>query len=496
MGRVIPGQFEIPTDHLLRMIEGRVPERPVVLVVDDLPENLFALEQLLSRDDVEVVTAHSGREALEVLLARNVAVALVDVQMPEMDGFELARFMRGVGRTRHVPIIFVTAGSHDPQRIFLGYQAGAVDFLFKPLDVHVLRGKVDVFVAMDRQRRALETSEARFRRLYDLGWIGVIFTDRDRRVIEANDAFLDMLGYSRADLAAGMLYTNSLTPERYSTLDDLAIGQLWSLGRYEVFKKEFRHKQGHLVPVLIGGSVADAHGVAVSFVLDMTEHQEAERMRELFVAMLGHDLRNPLGAAMAGAQVAMARTAEESVQKPLRTVLSAGTRMLRLIDQILEMTRLHRHGPIAIRPVETELRGLVEEVLRGAPAPQERIRVEAVGDTTGRWDPDRIFQVLSNLVGNACEHGVPGEPILVRIDGSRSHDVEVQVRNSGPPIPEALRRVIFEPFRASGDRPARGLGLGLYISKQFVLAHGGRIEVLSAEGEGTSFAVRLPRFTA
>lgn len=126
-----------------------------LLLVDDLPENLLALSALLRRDGVELLEARSGSEALELLLVHPVALALVDVQMPEMDGFELAELMRGSERTRTVPIIFVTAGASDERRIFKGYEAGAVDFLYKPIDPHILRSKVDIFVELAQQRQAL-----------------------------------------------------------------------------------------------------------------------------------------------------------------------------------------------------------------------------------------------------------------------------------------------------------------------------------------------------
>src|SRR6201996_3277354 len=121
---------------------GRAMQSKVkVLLVDDLEENLLALAALLSSDEVEVLKARSGSEALELLLAHDVALALLDVQMPEMDGFQLAELMRGSERTKHVPLIFVTAGSRDQYRHFKGYEAGAVDFLYKPVDPHVLRSK-------------------------------------------------------------------------------------------------------------------------------------------------------------------------------------------------------------------------------------------------------------------------------------------------------------------------------------------------------------------
>jgi two-component system sensor histidine kinase/response regulator len=129
--------------------------RAKCLVVDDLEDNLVALHALLEHQPVQVLQARSGAEALELLLLHEVALALIDVQMPGMDGFELAELMRGTERTRHVPIIFVTAGSHDRQRLFKGYDSGAVDFLFKPIEPHMLRSKVSVFCQMYRQKQQL-----------------------------------------------------------------------------------------------------------------------------------------------------------------------------------------------------------------------------------------------------------------------------------------------------------------------------------------------------
>src|SRR6201994_3116939 len=129
-----------------------------ILLVDDTPENLTALEALLRQTNVEILRAASGAAALELLLVHEVSLALLDVQMPEMDGFELAELMRGAERTKHVPIIFVTAGTRDPSRVFKGYDTGAVDFLFKPIDPHILKSKVDVFIELARQRQQLSNA--------------------------------------------------------------------------------------------------------------------------------------------------------------------------------------------------------------------------------------------------------------------------------------------------------------------------------------------------
>src|SRR4051794_28034969 len=131
---------------------GPIPPIPVLLV-DDLDENLLALKALLQREGLEFHTARTGEDALELMLVHDYALALLDVQMPGMDGFELAEFMRSNERSRHIPIIFVTAGSADVSRRFRGYEAGAVDFIQKPIEADVLRSKADVFFDLYAQRR-------------------------------------------------------------------------------------------------------------------------------------------------------------------------------------------------------------------------------------------------------------------------------------------------------------------------------------------------------
>jgi signal transduction histidine kinase len=158
---------------------------PTVLLVDDRRENLVAMEAALAGDDVRLRLAASGREALELLLREEVALALVDVQMPDMDGFELAELMRGTARTRGIPIIFVTAGIADRTRVFRGYESGAVDFLAKPIDLHVLRSKVQVFLELDRQRRQL------VQRVEALGRAEAQLREADRQ----KDAFLASLSH-------------------------------------------------------------------------------------------------------------------------------------------------------------------------------------------------------------------------------------------------------------------------------------------------------------
>lgn len=351
------------------------------LVVDDTEENLVALEALLRREGLEVLTARSGLEALELLLAHDVALALLDVQMPGMDGFELAEIMRGTERTKHVPIIFVTAGTRDPARVFKGYESGAVDFLFKPVDPNVLRSKADVFFELHRQRQALA---------------------------------------------------------------------------------------------------------------------DALRLSELFMGILGHDLRNPLNTLFIGTQVLAAQLTDERQLAMLRRMKAAGQRMSDMIEQLLDLTRARLGGGVGFSraservDVGSLVMRTVEE-LRIA-HPERELLVELHGDCTLVGDEHRLLQLFSNLVANALQHGTPGTPTRVIADGSEPCIV-VRVHNSGI-IPAKLLPTLFDPFRAREGREGSasgGLGLGLFIAQQVALAHGGTVSVESSEPVATTFTVRLPR---
>jgi signal transduction histidine kinase len=356
------------------------------LIVDDLEENLLALQALLREDGVEVLIARSGAEALELLLVHDVALAFLDVQMPGMDGFELAELMRGSERTRHVPLIFVTAGSRDQYRMFKGYEAGAVDFLYKPIEPHILKSKADVFFQLHRHKEQL-----------------------------ANE---------------------------------------------------------------------------------LRERTDMLRLSEMFTAVLGHDLRNPLNAIVTSAHLLQRQSKEEPVRQTAERILSSGKRMGRMINDILDLARARLAGGIPLKREPIELGTLFERVVRehhGAISGRH-IDVQRDGDLHGDWDADRLSQVASNLISNAVQYGNPSHAIEVRIDGTANDTVMFSVTNGGT-IPEHLLPHIFDPFRGSnGAGRAEGLGLGLYIVQQIVTAHAGTVDVQSSLTDNrTAFRVTIPR---
>jgi len=213
--------------------------------------------------------------------------------------------------------------------------------------------------------------------------------------------------------------------------------------------------------------------------------------------MLGHDLRNPLGAILASARaLELQATADEGIRRIGSRVVSSSRRMGRLLDDMTDLarTRLGQGIPIVREAIDLEpVVSQVVEELR-ASHPEHRIDVTRGGDLRGTWDSGRISQVISNLVANALLHGRSDEPVELALDGTAPDSVAIRVRNAGRIAAEVLPHV-FDPFRGGAAQPgqARGLGLGLYIVQQVVLAHGGRIEVQLPDTDHTVFEAVLPK---
>ena len=389
--------------------------RAKVLIVDDLPGNLLALNALIRQDDRVIFEASCGEEALDLLLAHEFALAILDVQMPGMSGFELAELMRGTEKTRHIPIVFVSAAGKELNYAFTGYETGAVDFLYKPLDAHAVKGKVNVFVELHHQR-----SETR------------------RQVLALEKARQEQ----------------------------------------ELLMRELQATQGEL--------------------------RNALQMRDDFMAMAAHELRTPLNTLLLEAHLrkmqldrghgAMFDAAylQKMVANDKRQIQS----MVRLIDDMLDVSRI-RSNTLSIRPAPVELSDLLARLVgnlaQQAAAVGSSITLHAPQPVNGVWDEFRIEQVVNNLLTNALRYG-KGQPVEVWLT-PLSRSVRIDVRDQGDGIaPEDQQRIFkqFERAVNTGQDSTGGLGLGLYITRQLVDAHGGSISVQSRQGEGAEFSVILP----
>jgi PAS domain S-box-containing protein len=245
---------------------------------------------------------------------------------------------------------------------------------------------------------------------------------------------------------------------------------------------------------------------AVVVAMDVKHEREAQKrrerddqLRETFMAILGHDLRTPLSAVQVAGGLLKRRASTAEDAKLADMILRATQRMKALTDDMLDLASSRLGQGIPVDPVEADLAQIVttitEELSGGARAD---FVTDLVGDTRGRWDPSRLTQVLSNLLSNAVSYGESGKAIHVRVDGRAGDEVTIEVTNQGKPIPADLLPVLFDPFRRGHGRSPEnkgGVGLGLHIAGQIVEAHGGKIEVRSGRDEGTTFTVRLPRWS-
>jgi signal transduction histidine kinase len=229
--------------------------------------------------------------------------------------------------------------------------------------------------------------------------------------------------------------------------------------------------------------------------------RDLEHSKEMFLAILGHDLRTPLGAIMmSAAGLLMSPDLGQPQQAAASRILTSGTRIKGMVNDLLDFTRTRLGAGIPLACAETDLaevgRQVVEEV--AAYHPGRDLRFEASGPLRGSWDGARVGQALSNLVGNAVQHGSPETPVAVAVRGA-ADEVTVAVHNRGPGIPAAALHQIFSPLKriGRGEAPpahdSGSLGLGLYIANEIVKGHGGRIGVASSQAGGTTFTVHLPR---
>jgi PAS domain S-box-containing protein len=256
--------------------------RSNVLIVDDQPENLLALRAVLDPLPINVIEASSGEEALKRLLTDDFAVILLDVQMPDLDGFETAELIKQRTKTQSIPIIFLTAIDKERQKVFKGYSIGAVDYMFKPFDPQVLRSKVAVFVDLYEKSMRLAESEARFRAAFVNAPIGIGLIDTDNCWIQVNKALCDIVGRSPSELV-GERFSDILMPSHRPNAEADLAGMLAGERHSYQAERQYLHADGFPVEVLASVSLArDTDGEPLNYVvqvLDITERKRAERER-------------------------------------------------------------------------------------------------------------------------------------------------------------------------------------------------------------------------
>jgi signal transduction histidine kinase len=422
-------------------------EKVNILLVDDQPARLLTYQSVLADLGQNLVSAHSGLEALEQLMRQEFAVVLLDVSMPDMDGFEAARLIHEHPRFERTPIIFVTGVHMSELDRLKGYKVGAVDYVSIPVVPEILRSKVAVLVELYCKRREL--------------------TDLNRHLAEVNERLSQD--------------NDALQAEKTRELQALAATLQTANLQLE--------RANHALHTEVAERVRAEQALT-----------EANRHKDEFLAMLAHELRNPLAPIRYAVHLLKSGGMSEEQLSAGRDVIERQLLQLtRLVDDLLDVSRITR-GKINLARERVDVAELVAravEMMKPAMDARGHVLTVDVPERT-LWlyaDPIRLTQVLGNLLANAVKYTEASGCITVRAR-RRLRDAEITVCDTGIGIAPAVLPRIFDLFTQldqPDDRPQSGLGIGLALVRRLVEMHGGTVGVASeGPGRGSEFTIRLP----
>ncbi len=513
-----------------------------ILLVDDREANLDALETILKDERFELVRARSAQEALGRLLNEEFALVLLDVRMPDMDGFEAAALIRQRKRSRDLPIIFVTAFEGSREDVERAYELGAIDFISKPVSGPILRSKVKAYVDLYRSKhdleRLVEERTAELRRTAEASafMAAVVRSSNDAVVTKTLDGIItswnaaaeQLFGYTSAEAVGKPVLI--LIPEERRAEEQEILSKIRQDEQVEHYETLRRRKDGSLVPVSLTISpVRNLAGQIVGaskIVRDITEQKRIEdaikllnadlegrvlartaalqvMIRELdtFAYTVAHDLRAPLRTIHSLSEIVLEESSAllpETSRRHLARICQAGSRMDRLIRDLLAYSRITRED-VVLKPVDLDRhlreveQSLGEELRRADPILSVDGRLgSVVGSESG------IHQVLSNLIANAIKFVARGVRPAVRLrTEAMPGSIRLWVEDNGIGIaPEHHAKLfkVFERLNVSDEYP--GTGIGLSIVKRAVERMQGRLGVESDLGSGSRFWVELPSIDA
>jgi PAS domain S-box-containing protein len=516
----------VETQALSESAADTFQERTKILLVDDDRDNLLALQAVLEPLGQELMLASSGLEALRLCLEHDFAAMLLDVRMPEMDGFETAELIRARKRSRHTPILFLT-GYRSDEQLFRGYDLGAVDFLFKPIVPEILLSKVAVFVELSRKEQllrrkteALERTEQKFRAVLEAAPDAMVITDENGTIQLANSRTDSLFGYPREQLLGTNI--SSLIPAWSSTA---ARESIMSSGfSTSETRLSGSRRDGSSFPVQITASPFEANGRLITTAIrDATEQVQAEerilrintelerrvaeRTADLmrsndalrqFAWAASHDLQEPARMVLAYSQW-LGRSATGKLSDKERDMLACveenARRLQRLLGALREYIYISESGDEPWMEVDCNA------VVRTALANLEGVILESKAAITCDPLPKirsieiLLVQVFQNLLSNAIKYRADGRTPEITISCSTREDdgCIFSVRDNGIGIEQQHTEYVFNVFKRLHGRKYSGTGIGLAICKAAVERIGGRIWVESVVGQGSTFHFALPQ---
>jgi PAS domain S-box-containing protein len=491
--------------------------RERVLVADDNADMREYLSQLLR--DWEVTTVSTGLAALDESRANPPHLIVTDVMMPELDGFGLLRELRADPRTDAIPVLMLSARAGEEARVS-GLDAGADDYIIKPFSARELTARVRSLLNLSRARREAELQKRHLRSLFMQAPTPIVILRGPQHVVElANQLTCRIWGRTEAEVLNRPLLAGlpELRDQPFAALlDDVMKSGLPYVGK-ETPARLDRRGDGTIDTVYLNFVYAPLRGIddqvegVLVIAFDVTDEvtarnemsqlraaaESANRTKDQFLAILGHELRNPLAPILTALQLMTLRGEGSGLKE--RTVIDRQVRhLVRLVDDLLDVSRIAR-GKIELRHQTIELADIVGTAVEGvSPLLEQRHHHLAIDVPRGlllRGDPTRLTQVVVNVLSNAAKYTEPRGAIAIEAR-QRGGQVELHVRDSGIGISADMMPHVFEMFaqeRQALDRSHGGLGLGLTIVKSLVELHHGTIEAHSdGVGHGSEFVIRLP----
>src|SRR5260370_29379409 len=342
--------------------------------------------------------------------------------------------------------------------------------------------------------------ESKFRQLFDSNLIGIFVSDFTGTFLDANNAFLDLLGYTRAELVVGAMKRDALTPPELHHLSQNALKAMQEVGSSDPYGKEYMHKSGKRIPVLVAVTRIEQTETCIGFVLDISASKELDKRKDEFISMASHELKTPVTSLKGFLGLLQRRLTIQGDEKALHYLARMDAhvnRLTKLINDLLDLSKMQT-GQLAYREERFDLDTQVQEIVENVQETTQTHHLQFEGQTQAEvfGDRDRIGQVLINLLNNAIKYSPQGDRVLVRVAISQNKAL-VRVQDFGIGIAKEHQHKIFERFYQVTDAEEKtypGLGIGLYISYEIVKRHGGQMWVESKKGEGASFSFTLPLF--
>ncbi|WP_423149240.1 ATP-binding protein [Rubrolithibacter danxiaensis] len=486
----------------------------MILIVDDKPENIFSLKKLLELNGFEVDAALSGEEALKKILKSKYALIILDVQMPGMDGFEVAEAISGYSKTKDVPVIFLSAVNTEKKFVTKGYFSGALDYITKPVDPDILLLKVKTFHRLYEQKQELTRihqvlrEEIEFRkkaqselreRVQELRSIletipQIAFTAKNTGEIE----FVNQHWFN---------YSNSghLFPENHP--DENSIDEKWAeaIQTGQPLESEVNIKKlnqdiyrVHLlraIPVKEGDNVIKWVGTFT----DIEDQKQAENKKIEFLSIASHELKTPLTSIKAYFQI-LERSLNDTENKEVSKKYLNRTqfqldKLQSLIADLLDISKIES-GKIKFNKKTFELEPLLNNAIEIINQTHDDYKIIKKGTANVKvyGDDIRIEQVIINYLTNAIKYSPEKKEVHVEISTPDKNEVKVLVKDFGIGIPKEKQSNIFQKFYRVEESSHRfqGLGMGLYICSDIIRRHNGKYGVKSTPGEGSEFYFSLP----